>query len=65
MDVFVFFSYLHGLPYCILINLRVFCRLPRIAGMKESQLSAEVELLQSSDKSQRVSRSPISMNFEV
>ncbi len=33
--------------------------------MKESQLSAEVELLQSSDKPQRVSRSPISMNFEV
>lgn len=33
--------------------------------MKESQLSAEVELLQSSDRPQRVSRSPISMNFEV
>ncbi|VDN19499.1 unnamed protein product [Dibothriocephalus latus] len=40
-------------------------KLPRIAGMKESQLSAEIELLQSSDKPQRVGRSPISMNFEV
>nr|CDS19124.1 AP 2 complex subunit mu 1 [Echinococcus granulosus] len=40
-------------------------KLPRIAGMKDSQLSAEVELLQSSDKTQRVGRSPISMNFEV
>ncbi|VDL90221.1 unnamed protein product [Schistocephalus solidus] len=40
-------------------------KLPRIAGMKESQLSAEIELLQSSDKPQRGGRSPISMNFEV
>uniref|UniRef100_A0A5K3FTQ1 MHD domain-containing protein n=1 Tax=Mesocestoides corti TaxID=53468 RepID=A0A5K3FTQ1_MESCO len=31
-------------------------KLPRIAGMKESQLSAEIELLQSSDKPQRSSR---------
>ncbi|THD24764.1 AP-2 complex subunit mu [Fasciola hepatica] len=37
----------------------------RISGMKDCQLSAEVELLQTSDKHKRWTRPPISMNFEV
>lgn len=36
----------------------------RMAGMKESQISAEIELLPTSDK-KKWSRPPISMNFEV
>lgn len=40
-------------------------KLRRISGMKDCQLSAEVELLQSSDKPKRWTRPPISMNFEV
>ena len=35
-----------------------------MGGMKESQISAEVELLPTSDK-KKWSRPPISMNFEV
>jgi len=39
-------------------------KLKRMGGMKESQISAEVELLPTSDK-KKWSRPPISMNFEV
>ncbi|XP_018655561.1 putative clathrin coat associated protein ap-50, partial [Schistosoma mansoni] len=40
-------------------------RIRRISGMKDCQLSAEIELLQASDKQRRWMRPPISMNFEV
>ena len=39
-------------------------KLKRLGGMKECQISAEVELLPTSDK-KKWSRPPISMNFEV
>lgn len=35
-----------------------------MAGMKESQISAEIELLPTNDK-KKWARPPISMNFEV
>ena len=35
-----------------------------MAGMKESQISAEIELLQT-DSKKKWTRPPISMNFEV
>ncbi|XP_065186220.1 AP-2 complex subunit mu-like [Sycon ciliatum] len=43
-------------------------KMRRMAGLKESQISAEVELLPSSDSSaaqKQVTKAPISMNFEV
>jgi len=36
----------------------------RMGGMKESQISAEIELLPTAEK-KKWSRPPISMNFEV
>jgi AP-2 complex subunit mu-1 len=39
-------------------------KIKRMAGMKESQLSAEIELLPTNDK-KKWTRPPISMNFEV
>ncbi|KAK2102856.1 AP-2 complex subunit mu [Saguinus oedipus] len=39
-------------------------KIKRMAGMKESQISAEIELLTTNDKKQWA-RPPISMNFEV
>eukprot|EP00095_Tigriopus_kingsejongensis_P001735 maker-scaffold514_size150699-snap-gene-0.30 protein:Tk01735 transcript:maker-scaffold514_size150699-snap-gene-0.30-mRNA-1 annotation:"clathrin-adaptor protein " len=39
-------------------------RIKRMAGMKESQISAEIELLQT-DSKKKWTRPPISMNFEV
>lgn len=36
----------------------------RMGGMKESQISAEIELLPTADK-KKWARPPISMNFEV
>ena len=36
-----------------------------MGGMKEIQLSAEIELLTTSDKAKKWTRPPISMNFEV
>lgn len=44
-----------------LINL---FRIKRLAGMKETQLSAEIELLET-DTKKKWTRPPISMNFEV
>ena len=41
-----------------------FCRMKRMGGMKESQISAEIELLPTADK-KKWARPPISMNFEV
>ena len=45
----------------------LFFRVRRMAGMKETQLTADVELLASSksDSSKQQTRPPISMNFEV
>jgi len=39
-------------------------RIKRMAGMKESQITAEIELLPSAEK-KKWSRPPISMYFEV
>lgn len=39
-------------------------RIKRMAGMKETQLSAEIELLET-DTKKKWTRPPISMNFEV
>ncbi|XP_074148110.1 AP-2 complex subunit mu-A-like [Sminthopsis crassicaudata] len=39
-------------------------KIKRMAGMKESQISAEIELLPTKDK-KKWARPPISMNFEV
>lgn len=39
-------------------------KIKRMAGMKESQISAEIELLHTNDK-KKWTRPPISMNFEV
>ena len=41
-----------------------FIRMKRMGGMKESQISAEIELLPTAEK-KKWSRPPISMNFEV
>jgi len=41
-----------------------FFRIKRMAGMKETQLSAEIELLET-DTKKKWTRPPISMNFEV
>lgn len=46
-----------NMPFCSL-------RIKRMAGMKESQISAEIELLPTNDK-KKWARPPISMNFEV
>lgn len=40
-------------------------KIRRISGMKDCKLSAQIELLQTSDKQKRSARPPISMNFEV
>jgi len=40
-------------------------KIKRMGGMKEIQLSAEIELLTTSDKAKKWTRPPISMNFEV
>jgi len=42
----------------------VVCRIKRMAGLKETQLSAEIELLET-DTKKKWTRPPISMNFEV
>ena len=39
-------------------------KIKRVAGMKESQISAEIELLPTNDK-KKWAQPPISMNFEV
>lgn len=47
--------------HCLIV---VFQRIKRMAGMKETQLSAEIELLET-DTKKKWTRPPISMNFEV
>lgn len=47
-----------------LINTYSYNRIKRMAGMKETQLSAEIELLET-DSKKKWTRPPISMNFEV
>lgn len=46
------------------ILIRNYSRIKRMAGMKETQLSAEIELLET-DTKKKWTRPPISMNFEV
>jgi len=41
------------------------CRIKRMGGMKECQLSAEVELLSTKGETKKWTRPPISMSFEV
>lgn len=45
----------------------VLCRIRQMQGMRETQLTAEVELLPTSEaaKQKQAARPPISMNFEV
>ena len=45
-------------------SLKTNFRIKRMGGMKECQLSAEIELLNTNDK-KKWTRPPISMNFEV
>uniref|UniRef100_A0A1I8HKP8 MHD domain-containing protein n=1 Tax=Macrostomum lignano TaxID=282301 RepID=A0A1I8HKP8_9PLAT len=40
-------------------------KIKRMGGMKEWQLSAEIDLLNATDKAKKWTRPPISMNFEV
>ena len=54
----------------LLLLSPVFVRIRRMAGMKETQLTADVELLTSGtgsgeSKTKQQNRPPISMNFEV
>lgn len=53
----------HQLTSVSLLSVILF-RMKRMAGMKESQISAEIELLPAAEK-KKWSRPPISMNFEV
>lgn len=60
---------LYFLPvYKMYLSIYIFClidyRIKRMAGMKETQLSAEIELLET-DTKKKWTRPPISMNFEV
>ena len=45
----------------------VVCRIRQMQGMRETQLTAEIELLPTSEaaKQKQAARPPISMNFEV
>ena len=47
-----------------LVTLFTIIRIKRMAGMKESQISAEIELLPTRD-TKKWTRPPISLNFEV
>ena len=49
---------------CVCVFVWWSCRIKRMGGMKESQISAEIELLQT-DTKKKWTRPPISMNFEV
>uniref|UniRef100_A0A8C1V9B8 Adaptor related protein complex 2 subunit mu 1a n=1 Tax=Cyprinus carpio TaxID=7962 RepID=A0A8C1V9B8_CYPCA len=49
---------------CVYTHVTFLLRIKRMAGMKESQISAEIELLPTNDK-KKWARPPISMNFEV
>ena len=53
-------SGLHTLYYVV-------CRIRQMQGMRETQLTAEIELLPTSEaaKQKQAARPPISMNFEV
>lgn len=64
VTVFTFLCF-RCLCACIHVILSVsLLRIKRMAGMKESQISAEIELLPTNDK-KKWARPPISMNFEV
>lgn len=52
------------LIYNKILILQLSNRIKRMAGMKETQLSAEIELLET-DTKKKWTRPPISMNFEV
>ena len=53
-------SYHHTTHHCLM------CRMRSMQGMRETQLTAEVELLPTeSSKAKQAPRPPISMNFEV
>lgn len=46
------------------IVVSVCCRIKRMGGMKESQISAEIDLMATKDN-KKWARPPISLNFEV
>ena len=56
--------YIHLLSFSLFNYIITFFRIKRLAGMKETQLSAEIELLET-DTKKKWTRPPISMNFEV
>lgn len=64
--VFPFFPFFFFLEWKCNVSHLSLClfRIKRMAGMKESQISAEIELLPTNDK-KKWARPPISMNFEV
>jgi len=55
---------LHLINCAVCSHRLSFFRIKRMAGMKETQLSAEIELLET-DTKKKWTRPPISMNFEV
>ena len=62
-------DYIQNFIFMVTIIIHVQCtsinfRIKRMGGMKECQLSAEIELLNTNDK-KKWTRPPISMNFEV
>lgn len=63
-NVGVFFTPLFIISNGINFQHSCFNRIKRMAGMKETQLSAEIELLET-DTKKKWTRPPISMNFEV
>lgn len=54
-----------GVSVAWLTGLFCLCRIKRMGGMKECQLSAEVELLSTKGETKKWTRPPISMSFEV
>ena len=52
------------LPLLMKIVVCVCCRIKRMGGMKESQISAEIDLMATKDN-KKWARPPISLNFEV
>ena len=51
-------------PLLMEMVVSVCCRIKRMGGMKESQISAEIDLMATKDN-KKWARPPISLNFEV
>lgn len=61
---FFFYTFDGDANSCLMNLFYETFRIKRMAGMKETQLSAEIELLET-DTKKKWTRPPISMNFEV